>query len=186
VVVAVRRGSDAERAGIVPGERIIRIGADPLQTAIAERLTLAVDNNDPKAANSRLIMLDRTGKELRSIGTPGDFSVRRISPDGQRIAVVMLDSSVRNYKLWIFDLFRDKQIRLTFGPDRTTFPVWAPDGRSVVFASNTRGAYQLVEQPSDSTGSEQTKLDSEISKYPPRGRQTDASSPTTPPLKVNL
>jgi serine/threonine protein kinase len=117
-------------------------------------------------ANSRLVMLDRTGKEIGSIGTPGDFSVNRISPDGQRLAVVMLDSSVRNYKLWIFDLFRDKQIRLTFGPDRTAFPVWAPDGRSVIFASNMRGAYQLVEQPSDSTGSEQTILDSEISKYP--------------------
>jgi eukaryotic-like serine/threonine-protein kinase len=116
-------------------------------------------------ANSRLVMLDRTGKELRSIGTPGDFSVTRISPDGQRLAVVMLDSSVRNYKLWIFDLFRDKQIRLTFGPVRTAFPVWAPDGKSVVFGSNTRGAYQLAQQPSDSTGSEQIILDSEMSKY---------------------
>ncbi|MFY9560395.1 MAG: protein kinase, partial [Terriglobales bacterium] len=117
-------------------------------------------------ANSRLVMLDRAGKEVRSIGTPGDFSVNRISPDGQRLAVVMLDSSVRNYKLWIFDLFRDKQIRLTFGPGRTAFPVWAPGGNAVVFASNKTGTYQLVEQPTDSTGSEQTMLDSEISKYP--------------------
>ena len=57
VVVAVRRGSDAERAGIVSGERIIRIGADSLQTAIAERLTLAVDNNDPKARTWALLSL---------------------------------------------------------------------------------------------------------------------------------
>jgi carboxyl-terminal processing protease len=57
VVVAVRRGSDAERAGIVSGDRIIRIGADSLQTAIAERLTLAVDNNDPKARTWALLSL---------------------------------------------------------------------------------------------------------------------------------
>ena len=57
VVVAVRRGSDAERAAIVPGERIIRVGADSLQTAIAERLTLAVDNHDPKARTWALLSL---------------------------------------------------------------------------------------------------------------------------------
>ena len=57
VVVAVRRESDAERAGIVSGERIIRIGADSLQTAIAERLTRAVDNKDPKARTWALLSL---------------------------------------------------------------------------------------------------------------------------------
>ena len=57
VVVAVRHGSDAERAGIVPGEHIIRIGQDSMQKAIAERLTPAVDNNDPKARTWALLSL---------------------------------------------------------------------------------------------------------------------------------
>jgi C-terminal processing protease CtpA/Prc len=57
LVVAVRRGSDADRAGIVPGDRVIRIGADSLQTAIAERLTPAVDNKDPKARTWALLSL---------------------------------------------------------------------------------------------------------------------------------
>lgn len=57
VVVAVRRGSDAERGGIVPGDRVIRIGAEPLETAIAERLTAAVDNNDPQARAWALMSL---------------------------------------------------------------------------------------------------------------------------------
>ena len=57
VVVAVRRGSDAERGGIVPGDRITRIGADSLQMAIAGRLTPVVDNNDPKARTWALLSL---------------------------------------------------------------------------------------------------------------------------------
>src|ERR1039457_4307400 len=57
VVVAVRRGSDAECRGIVPGDRITRIGADSLQTAIAGRLTPVVDNNDPKARTWALLSL---------------------------------------------------------------------------------------------------------------------------------
>ena len=110
-------------------------------------------------ANSRLVMFDRAGKEVKTIGAPGDFVTHRISPDGQRLAVAVLDSSVRNYKLWIYDLFREKQTRLTFGPGRTTFPAWAPDGGTVVFASNRTGLYQLVEKRSDGTGSEEPILE---------------------------
>jgi C-terminal processing protease CtpA/Prc len=57
VVVAVRRGSDAERAGIVPGDRMLSIGADSMQTAIAERLTPAVDNKNLKARTWALLSL---------------------------------------------------------------------------------------------------------------------------------
>ena len=57
VVVAVRRGSDAARAGIVPGDRILGIGTDSLQKAITERLTPAVDNQDPKARSWALLSL---------------------------------------------------------------------------------------------------------------------------------
>src|SRR5665213_784963 len=57
VAVAVRRGSDAERAGIVPGDRVIRIGSLPVRTAIAERLTPAVDNHDLKARTWALLSL---------------------------------------------------------------------------------------------------------------------------------
>ena len=89
-----------------------------------------------------------------------------MSPDGQRMALTKLDSSFRNYKLWIVDLFHDKQIRLTFGPGRTQFPAWSPDGTAVVFASNISGTYQLVQRRSDGTGDESTMLQSEISKYP--------------------
>ena len=35
-------------------------------------------------ANSRLVMFDRTGKEVKAIGSPGDFNTHRISPDGQK------------------------------------------------------------------------------------------------------
>ena len=58
-------------------------------------------------ADSRLIMFDRAGKELKTVGTRGG-SQRPQDPDGQRLAVVALDSSVANYKLWIYDLFREK------------------------------------------------------------------------------
>jgi eukaryotic-like serine/threonine-protein kinase len=72
-------------------------------------------------AISRLIMFDRAGQEVKTIGILGDFETHRISPDGQRLAVAVLDSSIRNYKLWLYDVFREKQTRLTFGPGEQAF-----------------------------------------------------------------
>jgi carboxyl-terminal processing protease len=57
VVVAVRRGSDAERAGIVPGDRVTHIGEDALPVAISARLTTAVDRDNPSARAWALLSL---------------------------------------------------------------------------------------------------------------------------------
>jgi hypothetical protein len=117
-------------------------------------------------ADSRLIMFDRAGKETKAIGTPGDLNGHRISPDGKRPAVVVLDSSVANYKLWVYDLFREKQTRLTFGSTRDNSPIWAPDGKSLVFASIKKGPYDLFEKRSDTTGAEEPVLQTAAAKTP--------------------
>ncbi len=74
-VVAVRRGSDAERSGISPGNHITHIGDDPLAKAIADRLTPAVDNRDPKSrAWALLSILAGRSDEMRRftvIGSSG-------------------------------------------------------------------------------------------------------------------
>jgi eukaryotic-like serine/threonine-protein kinase len=117
-------------------------------------------------ANSRMIMFDRTGKDIRTIGSPGDLIAHKISPDGQRLALGVMDASVGNYKMWVYDVFREKETRLTFGPDRVSFPLWAPDGNALVYGANKRGPYDIFEKRADSTGSEQLLLQSDTSKFP--------------------
>ncbi len=117
-------------------------------------------------ANSRTIIFDRAGTEVKTIGAPADFIDHRLSPDGQRLAVGVLDSSAGNYLLWLYDLSREKETRLTFGPNRNRNPVWAPDGNTLVFAMNEKGLYDIVEKRADSTGSEQVVLESAANKYP--------------------
>jgi len=116
--------------------------------------------------SSLLVRLDRTGKRLGTIGPPGDLFNHRISPDGQRVAVAVLDSGVVNFQLWTYDIFRPKETRLTFGPNRSRTPVWSPDGTAVAFSINTKGPYDLYERRTDSTGSEALLVESEVSKYP--------------------
>ena len=97
--------------------------------------------------------------------------------------MVALDSSIANYKLWVYDLFREKETRLTFGSNRDNFPIWAPDGKSLVFASIKNGPYDIFEKRADTTGSEEPVLQSVAAKYPtdwsPDGRFIAYTS-TTP------
>ncbi len=57
VIIAVRPGSDAARAGLTPGDRLLQIGTQPLDQAIADRLTPAVDQRDPHACAWALLSL---------------------------------------------------------------------------------------------------------------------------------
>ena len=68
VIVAVRRGSDAERAGIVSGDLVIEVGGEAVEKAVANRLTTAVDNRDPKARDWALLsILTGRADELRHL-----------------------------------------------------------------------------------------------------------------------
>lgn len=68
VVVAVRRGSDAERAGIVTGDVVTAVGGTPLDEAIAARLTPAVDNHAPVAREWALLsILAGRADEIRQV-----------------------------------------------------------------------------------------------------------------------
>jgi len=68
-VIAVRRGSDAERAGIVPGDRVTTIGKLPVAAAITARLTAYVDNRPAAARNWALLsVLAGRADEVRQLG----------------------------------------------------------------------------------------------------------------------
>ncbi len=56
-VVAVRQGSDAQRAGIVAGDVLTQIGGTPIEAAISTRLTNAVDGHDAQARSWALLSL---------------------------------------------------------------------------------------------------------------------------------
>ena len=72
-----------------------------------------------------------------------------LSPDGRRLAVDILDLPSGAIDTWIFDLARNVSSRFTLGPALDGNPVWAPDGRRIVFASNRGGPWNLHEQSLD-------------------------------------
>ena len=118
--------------------------------------------------------LDSSGQAQPLHAASGRYSAPRLSPDGKRLAF-SIDNG-QGSDIWVKDLDRDTPSRLTFLNGENTLPVWAPDGRNIVFRSEdpaSRGMYWIR---SDSSGSPQRLTDGRLfaempSSFSPDGKR---------------
>ena len=101
-------------------------------------------------ATRSLVWVNRQGREAPITAPPRAYVSPRLSPDATRVALEIWDQEM---DLWIWDLARQTLTRLTDAPGFDTNPVWTPDGRGVIFASERGGASNLFWQAADNTGS---------------------------------
>jgi eukaryotic-like serine/threonine-protein kinase len=114
----------------------------------------------------QLTWMDTQGKVVGTLGERGSYSNLAISPDGQRVATSQLSSQRGDTNIWILDVARGTNTRLTFNTGRDDFAVWSPDGKSVIFASNRAGHLDIYQKPADGSGEERLLLKSEEDKRP--------------------
>ena len=74
----------------------------------------------------------------------------RVSPDGTRVAVDVADPEGAD--IWIHDLARGTETRLTTDPADDLAPLWTPDGDRVVFRSDREGQAALFWKQVDTPG----------------------------------
>jgi Tol biopolymer transport system component len=89
------------------------------------------------ATERKLVWVDREGKEELFTAPANSYSGPRISPDGKRIALAIRTGD--NGNIWIWDLVRGSLTRLTLAGFLDNSPLWTPDGKRIVFASNRAG-----------------------------------------------
>ena len=70
--------------------------------------------------------LDAAGKTEPLLAKPDAYERPSLSPDGNKLAINTSD-------IWVYEWQRDTMTRLTFGPARSIYPLWSPDGRYIVF-----------------------------------------------------
>ena len=115
------------------------------------------------AGERTLVGVDRQGKEEVLIAEPRAYSQARISPDGNLVALEVLD---QESDIWIWDFARETITRLTVAPGYDGFPVWTPDGARVVFSSIRDGIANLYGKAADGTGAVERLTESVNQRYP--------------------
>ena len=127
--------------------------------SVSETGVLAYQSS-PRGELSQLTWFDRSGRGLESVGPAADYYHPRLSHDGHRVAVSIIDPQTAYSDIWIHDLGRRVSTRLTFGPGVNIFPIWSPDDERVVFASNRKGPLDLYQRRASGTGGDEPLLSS--------------------------
>ena len=84
----------------------------------------------------RLLWLDRSGKQLATLGEQGYYRTARLSPDGHTVALSRDDpADPSRSDLWLLEVQRGTLSRLTFHPALGYSAVWSPDGSRLAIAA---------------------------------------------------
>jgi serine/threonine protein kinase len=95
---------------------------------------------------------DRTGKTVAPLGDAATYRSARLSPDGKYAVAQINDPSLGTHDLWIYEIARGLKTRFTFDPAEDVMPAWAPDSRTVYFASNPKGRYDVFRKAIEGAG----------------------------------
>jgi serine/threonine-protein kinase len=112
--------------------------------------------------DNRLMWVDRQGKSTPLHAPTQAYAYPRLSPDGRKIAVQI---SAATGDIWVFNLDRDALSRFTSAGNNEA-PVWTPDGKRIVFSSNTTGRPNLYWKPADGSAAPQRLGNSEWAQFP--------------------
>jgi Tol biopolymer transport system component len=84
---------------------------------------------------SRLTWLDRAGRELGTIGSPGNYQHLSMARDGRRVLFDRARPGIGTYDVWSLDLERGTETPVTSEPDTEVYSLWLPGGRSVAYSA---------------------------------------------------
>ncbi len=111
-----------------------------------------------RGVDQQLTWFDRAGKKLGTLGTTGQYSDPRLSPDGQRLAVGRTNPPAQFDDIHLFDLARGAGTPFTFDPSQDEWPIWSPDGSRIVWDSTREGAPNLFQKAASGAGQDEVLL----------------------------
>jgi len=113
----------------------------------------------------RLTWFDRSGKTTGGVGAPAFFAAPRLSRDGRRLAVSILDSQ-SNGDIWIYDLVRNTPSRFTFDAANDFAPLWSRDDSRIAFSTSRKSVGDIYTKEGAGTANEEPFVVSEGLKVP--------------------
>jgi DNA-binding winged helix-turn-helix (wHTH) protein/Tol biopolymer transport system component len=118
------------------------------------------------ARDSQLTWFDRHGKSLGVLGELAPYINPKLSPDGQRAAVTLINPQTGRLDIWLYEVARGIRTRFTFDPAAVRAAIWSPDGSHIIFNSDRKGNHDLYLKGASGVDSEELLLESDLDKHP--------------------
>jgi hypothetical protein len=115
---------------------------------------------------TRLEWIDRGGKQSGVFGDAAAHFNPRISPDGSRIAFEVYESGTNTTQIWVGDVSRGVQTRLTSGPGSNAGPLWSPDGSRIAFQTDRKHQADIYIRTVSGTAGEEAITDEDGQRIP--------------------
>jgi tRNA A-37 threonylcarbamoyl transferase component Bud32 len=147
------RGTAAPLLEKVAGNDAVGAG----QYDVARNGTLVYLSGKSSTVTTSPAWMESTGKMQPLLASPGLYLAPRLSPDGKRLALGV--GPTGGGDIQVYDWQRDTMTRLTF-TQRNMYPVWTPDGKHLVFQSQSSGANSIRWIRADGAGEAQLLLES--------------------------
>ena len=121
--------------------------------AVSDSGTLAyVPGASAFSAARQIVWVDRQGVEQLTEAPTRQYNGPKLSPDGERVAVVIQDPTLVRANIWVYDLFRGVLSPITTEGINLS-PVWTPDGTRLIYASGANfDKTVVVSAPVDRSG----------------------------------
>jgi eukaryotic-like serine/threonine-protein kinase len=108
---------------------------------------------------SRLLWVDREGKEVGRIGDALVVKGLQVSRDGAKVALDLRDARAGSSDLWVFEVARGVLTRIDSDPSDEVSPVWTADGSHLIYRSDRRGPPDIYQLTPGVPGSERPLLE---------------------------
>ncbi len=137
-------------------------GVPAWQSACSDNGTLIYLPGSEGIVLNELMLADRSGKPQRISQKRALYEGLSFAPNGRHIAVQI---AAMDDDIWLIDLDRDTQTRLTFEAENWN-PIWMADGKKIAFTSDRNGVDNLYATPADGSGTIERLTTSEAAQIP--------------------
>jgi Tol biopolymer transport system component len=150
--------------GRLSGE-VQSVASGALEDASTWHMDASASNNgllvfsNGNTGDEQLVWVDRNGKQIGTVASKlTNLQIAKLSPQADRIAVE-IDNGAGNHDIWVFDVARGVQTRLTFGPVENNSPLWSADGKWIAYTSMASNIHaKIYRKPSNGGGAEELLL----------------------------